>query len=350
MIPLTLSVLKGFVPFHAFDDARLEILLGHCSRLYARKGQVLIAPGMAQTRAYFLLSGAVLCTESGKRITPAFAFPLHYQRQGQELLVAATDCSLFQIDRDVLDKLLCWSEAAKYLEEDIACQRQFDEHQEWMSLLLKSNLFHKVSPLNLQKVFMHLYPVRVKKGEVIIRQGDVGDCCYVIRQGQAAVTRRVSDSDSNVLLANIGVGRCFGEDALIHEAVRNATITMSSDGLLMRMDKRDFVQLLKEPTVDTLMHIDLDMGLQTGSILLDVRRPEEYHYRHLKGALSMPLASMRLQGRMLDQYGCYVVYCDTERRSRAAAHFLGQHGLRVRALSGGLNSLPPDFYLLPAAR
>lgn len=349
MAPLALSALKSFVPFRVIGDERLQVLLERCERYYVRKGKILMQPGMAQTHAIFLLSGEVHCVKSGQIIKPDFSYSLHCGHNYRETLVAMTDCSLFRIEHDLLDRLLCWSESVRYLEDDIACQRQYDEQQTWMSTLLNSNLFYKVSPINLSRIFVYLSARKVKSGEVIIRQGDVGDGCYFIKEGKAVVTRQLPGEKTEIPLATIGVGRCFGEDALLHETVRNATITMSTDGLLMKMEKRDFLQLLREPAVDTVSSMDLDMALKAEAILLDVRTTDEYRYLHLKNAFSMPLGSMRLHARVLDRYQSYVVYCDTDRRSRTAASFLAEQGYRVRALLGGLNHLPLGHALIQSA-
>lgn len=346
MNPLTINALKSFVPFQAFSEERLKVLLDRCERKYARKGKVLTEPGTAQTHASFLLSGSIQCVNDQRIIKPDFSYPLHCWHTYRDTLVALTDCSLFQIEREWLDRLLCWSESVRYLEEDIICQKQNDDQQSWMLTLLNSNLFYKVSPINLPKIFDHLSPQKVTSGQVIIRQGELGDYCYFIKEGEATVTRQLPNQKEIVQIAQIGAGRCFGEDALLHETVRNATITMETAGLVLKMEKRDFLQLLREPVVDTLSNRDLDMALQTDTILLDVRTPEEYRYRHLKNAFSMPLGSMRLHSRILDPYGVYLVYCDTDRRSRTAASFLAQQGYRVRALQGGMNYLPADHSLL----
>jgi len=349
LTPLTTAALKSFVPFRVFGEERLKVLLNRCEREYVRKGKVLTEPGRDQSQAFFLLSGSIKCGEDSRLIEADFSYPLHYRCGSRETLTAMTDCSLFRIEREALDRLLCWSESVRYLEQDIACQKSYDQDQEWMLMLLNSNLFYKVSPINLPKIFIHLSPREVKSGEMIIRQGEGGDYCYFIKQGKALVTRQLPGEKETARVAQIGVGQCFGEDALLHETVRNATVTMESDGLLMRIEKRDFLQLLREPAVETLSNRELDMVLQTGSLLLDVRTLEEYRYRHLKNALSAPLGTLRLHARVLDPYASYVVYCDTDRRSRTAASFLTQQGYRVRALLGGLNHLPIAHPLLESA-
>lgn len=343
------DALWGYVPFRIFSAFHLRELLQHCTRLYVSKGQVLVEPGSSQTRAHFLMSGKLHLEKSGETITAAFPYALHYKYQTQDTVTALTDCSLFQMERDVLDRFICWVQISHYLEQDIASQRQYDDQANWMRTLLQSNLFYKVSPLNIQRIFSYLSPVPVKQGQKIITQGEKGDCCFFIKEGEALVTRVGEGEKNPQVLAEIGVGRCVGEDALIHETVRNASVTMSSDGLLMKMEQRDFVQLLREPSVDTLLSSDLEMALQTGALLLDVRTEEEYNYEHLKGAISMPLDLLRVKSRMLDTYKRYVVYCDTDRRSKAAAYLLEQQGIRARALLGGFNTLSTEqkYSLIP---
>ncbi len=336
------DTLLGYVPFKIFSESRLCEIFKYCKPLYVSKGRVLMEPGRTQSQAYFLMSGKVKFEKSGETITPEFSYALHYKYQKQDTLVALTDCSLFQIESDILDRFVCWSQVSNYIKQDISYQRQYDDQADWMRTLLQSNLFYKVSPLNLQKIFSFLSPVSVKEGQKIITQGEPGDCCFFIKEGIARVTRSVDDKANPMLLAEMHVGQCVGEDALLHEATRNATVTMLSDGLLMRMDKRDFLQLLREPVVDTLTSSDLDMALQTGAVLLDVRTEEEYAYQHLTGALCMPLDLLRIKARLLDSYKLYVTYCDSDRRGKAAAYLLEQQGIRARALLGGLAIMPVE--------
>ena len=340
MSALVPEALLAYAPFRVFSPSRLEALLNFCSHLYVRKGQVLLEPGSVRNLDYFLMSGQVCFEKTGETVGPDFPHALNYKYQHRDVLRAVSDCSLFQVDSDILDRFVCWAQVGSYLDLDIASQRQYDDKAEWMRTLLQSNLFYKVSPLNLQKIFSYMSPMEVRQGQVIINQGEIGDCCYFVKKGAVKVTRQLPGQSETLTLADVGVGGCVGEDALLHEALRNATVTVSEDGLLMKMDKRDFVQLLREPPVETLLSSELDMAIQTGVGLLDVRTEEEYEYNHLSGALCMPLELLRVKCRLLDPYQPYVVYCDTDRRSKAAAYLLEQQGIRARALVGGLNTLP----------
>ena len=137
-------------------------------------------------------------------------------------------------------------------------------------------------------------------------------------------------------LAEIKSGDAFGEEALVSEAKRNATVSMKTDGVLLRLAKQDFVGLLKEP----LLHrVSMDEGrekVMQNAQWVDVRYPSEYQYDKLPGAINIPLSEIRNAFGVLDKSREYVLYCQSERRSSAAAFLLAQRGYRAFLLTGGL--------------
>lgn len=81
-------------------------------------------------------------------------------------------------------------------------------------------------------------------GEVIIRQGDVGDCMYVIQEGQVAV---VAEQDGKeVRLAVLGDDDFFGEMALVEREVRSATVRALGDVRVLTVDKKVFLRRIQE--------------------------------------------------------------------------------------------------------
>jgi len=73
-----------------------------------------------------------------------------------------------------------------------------------------------------------------------------------------------------------------------------------------------------------------------GAIWLDVRYPSEYRHDRLPGALNVPLNEVRNSFPALQAGREYVVYCQSGRRSSAAAFLFAQRGFRVSVLQGGL--------------
>jgi CRP-like cAMP-binding protein len=307
------------------DDAVVEVV---CA------GQTLFAAGSYDAQHVYLLHGDVsLVVEDGSRTLikgRSTLLPIAHQQPRQYTAIAETDCSVLRIDSERLDKMLTWSQVADYLQLIISRERDLDEDVDWMMIILKSNLFFKVPPLNVEQIFSRLTPQVVYAGDVIIRQGEMGDQCYFIKEGEADVTRHSENKRQH--LATIGVGRCFGEDALVNETVRNATVMMRTDGVLMRLEKQDFYRLLKEPTVAALALGELDEYIGKGGVAVDVRSDEEYSEAHLPQAVNIPLNILAIKSRLLAKDKLYIFYCDTGRRSRAAAHLLAQHGYKTLAL------------------
>jgi rhodanese-related sulfurtransferase len=134
----------------------------------------------------------------------------------------------------------------------------------------------------------------------------------------------------------LGPGDSFGEEALIAEAKRNATITMSSDGTLMRLGKSDFQTLLNEPLLQWVDQQKAREIVAKGGKWLDVRLPSEFQNFRIEDAVNIPLYFIRLKINALDKNTPYVVCCDTGRRSSAAAYILSERGFEAYVLKGGL--------------
>jgi rhodanese-related sulfurtransferase len=141
-----------------------------------------------------------------------------------------------------------------------------------------------------------------------------------------------------IKLAELVVGDTFGEEALISDAKRNATVTMTADGSVMRLGKDDFKRLLNEPMLDWVDHAKAEEIIQSGGQWLDVRLPSEFENQHKDSAINMPLYFIRLKINTLDENKKYVVCCDTGRRSSAGAYILSERGFHAYVLRDGINS------------
>jgi rhodanese-related sulfurtransferase len=208
---------------------------------------------------------------------------------------------------------------------------------DWMTMLLQTKAFHKIPPANIQAIFMRMQQINYKTGDVILKQGSEGDYFYVLTSGQAVVTRETPLSKEGIKLAELQVGDTFGEEALISDAKRNATVTMTAEGSVMRLGKDDFKTLLNEPMLDWLSQEEAEKIVANGGKWLDVRLPSEFDNKHMDGAINIPLYFIRLKINTLDQDMKYVVCCDTGRRSSAGAYILNERGYQAYVLRGGIN-------------
>lgn len=338
-VEFDLSLTRTLVPLKDMSEAHLLELLSDSNVDVICAGQTLFTRGNYDAHHVYLLHGNVSLVDENNVTTlikgRSTLLPIAHHQPRLVTAVAESDCSILRLDNERLDKLLAWSQVADYLQLNISRQRDLDEDIDWMMTVLKSNLFFKVPPINVEEIFSRLTPQVVYAGDVVIRQGELGDKCYFIKEGEAEVWRH-SDS-ARQHLANIGVGRCFGEDALVNEAARNASVIMLTDGVLMCLNKQDFFRLLKEPQVASVTLESYAERIAAGAVAVDVRSEEEYAELHLSSAVNVPLNLLGIKSRMLDKNRPYIFYCNTGRRSRAAAHLLTQQGFQAFALDDCLN-------------
>lgn len=81
-------------------------------------------------------------------------------------------------------------------------------------------------------------------GEIIVRQGESGDCMYVIQKGQVEVVEEKGDVE--LRLAVLGDGDVFGEMALFECETRSATVRALGDTWVLTVDKKTFLRHIHE--------------------------------------------------------------------------------------------------------
>jgi rhodanese-related sulfurtransferase len=79
--------------------------------------------------------------------------------------------------------------------------------------------------------------------------------------------------------------------------------------------------------------------MKKGAQLVDVRLESEFKEGSLKGSVNLPLYLLRLKAATLDAKRTYILFCQSGRRSSAAAFLLTQRGLDACVLDGGLAAL-----------
>jgi len=340
------ALLRTLVPPSALNPDNFQELAGKAFIEEIPAGKAIFRVGELDRKTTYLLEGEVeLTSEQGVKSlvvggSELARHPLVNQQPRQHTAVARTACKVTRLDSDLLDILLTWDQLAGIEVEEIQPEEDGSREGDWMTRILQSRAFLQVPPANIQAMFMRMQEVPLASGDTVIRQGDEGDYYYIIKTGKAKVTR-VSRTGAEVTLAQLSEGDAFGEEALISEAQRNATVTMVSDGVLMRLSKADFNALLKEPMLSRVTLEEAQRRVASGARWLDVRLDSEHERGAFPGSVHIPLFALRLKIDTLDPRSEYVCYCDTGRRSSAAAFLLSERGIRTAVLAGGLIAVAP---------
>ena len=340
----SIQLLRTFAPLDGMKRENLAALAKKVSVRTLGRGRVLFNQGDTDKRTVWLVSGIVEIDDGQRKATvlrggtPEARNPLHPTLPRQVTVRAVDDISFLSIDSDLLDVMITWDQTGSYEVEELQAQLAGAGSDDWMTTLLQTNAFHRIPPANIQAIFQRLQRTPCRAGEVVIKQGAEGDYFYIIVSGKCAVTRETPLSRDGIKLAELGVGDTFGEEALIAEAKRNATVTMLTDGVLMRLNKQDFRELLNEPLLQWVSAEAARKIVGQGGRWLDVRLPSEHQNLAIEGALNVPLYLIRLKLSTFDRNKPYVVYCDTGRRSSAAAFILVERGFDAYVLQGGMGA------------
>lgn len=340
---ISTELLRRFSPLDGLKRDNLAALARKVQIREMSPGQLLFKEGDTEKRTLYIVSGILELVDQGKvvgtvegnsdlaRNPIAPVYPRRVSARARDRV------QFISIDSDLLDVMLTWDQTGTYEVSELAGKSD-QSGEDWMTMLLQTKAFHKIPPANIQAIFMRMQQINYRTGDVILKQGSEGDYFYVLIRGSALVTRETPLSKEGIKLAELSVGDTFGEEALISDAKRNATVTMQSDGAVMRLGKDDFKKLLNEPMLDWVTMPEAEELIRTGAQWLDVRLPSEFENQHLDSALNIPLYFIRLKIGTLDPKKKYVVCCDTGRRSSAGAYILSERGYQAYVLRGGINS------------
>ena len=339
--PLDLAILRTFSPLDGLKAENLHALARKTRVLALAAGRVLFKEGDTDKRTFYLVSGSIELRSDERvianiragtaeaRAALAPGLPRRFTAR------AAVDLEYIMIDSDLLDVLLTWDQTGQYEVAELRGDG-LDVTGDWMTTLLQTKAFHRIPPANIQAIFMRMQRINYRSGDIVIKQGTEGDYFYVVVAGKCVVTRETPLNKEGIKLAELSPGDSFGEEALIAEAKRNATVTMSTEGTLMRLGKVDFQTLLNEPLLQWVDHDKAKEIVANGGKWLDVRLPSEFQNFRIDDAVNIPLYFIRLKLNALDKNTQYVVCCDTGRRSSAAAYILSERGFEAYVLKGGL--------------
>ncbi len=344
---LSAGQIAHFIPFDKLDPDRQTELLKHLRVESLPAGTRLFSRGEISGKVIYLLEGEIeLIVNQARTIInaamPQARQPIDPHQPRHFTAIAKTAVHIIKIDRDLLDIFVSWDNRTGYTVKEINEFTSNSDGNDWMTTILQAKIFQRVPPINIQIMFTKLQSLPVRKGEIIFRQDQDGDYYYLIKSGQCAVLRTRNPEEGLRVIAELGPGQGFGEEALLSEKPRNATIQMISDGALLRLSRSDFNNLLKTPVVKTISYKNAVELVQQGAMWLDVRNDEERNSWAMPESLHIPLPMLRDCMNALPNDHPFVIYCDNSQRSACAAYLLHVFGYEALVLDSGLQNMPTD--------
>jgi len=339
--------LNNYQPLDSLTPENLKEIADKLEVCELTKGDTVFEEGDRDDQHVFLYTGNVDLIKAGKILKTIEAGTADARTAIAHIIprsfscVASSDAVVFKVDADMLDMMLAWSQTGSFQVEELSSDSGDDG--DWMTHLLQTESFRRIPPANIQAIFTSLEDIEASAGDSIIKQGEPGDYFYIIKSGRCMVTRKSPGQNKDIKLAELNTGDTFGEEALISDATRNASVVMLGKGTLSRLSKENFLKLLNEPMIEKVDYTSANLKVNNGeAVWLDVRLPAEYQSAHITGATHMPLIFLRMKMKELDPMVNYILYCDTERRSASASYILSEKGFKTSVLINGIKDIPTD--------
>jgi len=340
---ITGAELIRFYPLDSMRPEHVELLTKEGIVREWKRGEILFSAGATDNDTLFLISGEVrgdypdgrLKNISSDSVQSRYALG-DLQPRRFTAKVESKAATTMNFDRRFLEKVLTWDQITRA--PGFKAYDGNPESNRWVFRMLQSKALQKLPAGSLERLFSRFEEIQVRAEQTVIREGEDPDYFYVIKDGSATVSRTV-ENGGEAVIAYLVRGDSFGEDALMSNSVRNASVAMKKNGTLMRLSKANFQELLKHSVVEWVTAGKASILFRQGALLLDVRMSEEFEDRAIKGAINVPLFQLREMAQDLDKSKKYVIYCNTGERSASAAFILGKLGFEVYGLQGGLSSM-----------
>lgn len=333
------ELLKRYEDFVALSALDIEKLQRNAGVMNFKKGKSLYKASDKNNLMYFVGGELEIKTKNASFFINSTSDPLCLKKAiniGDDIvsIVTTRHSSILFVDKNAFYNLLSLQNMGEYRVEELSGEYANDAEFDWSEALLSSKLFFKISPTNIQKLFSAFKSKKIAKNVRVVSEGERGDEFYVIKKGTAIVSSRNAQGH-NVDIAHLKPGNYFGEEALVGDTIRNASITMCSDGELMCLSKDDFVELLQTPVLKSVssVHIDTWRNEHKNVVFIDVRLPIEFRNTKVNDGVNIPLQDIRKRIPELDNDTYYVMMCDSGKRSRLGAYLLNQAGLNAFVLA-----------------
>jgi CRP-like cAMP-binding protein len=245
-----LELLAGVPAFSHLPDPVLEDLASRLTEERFRSADRVVVEGDTDDRLYLIVEGRAEASTIG----PSGIVPLAALGPGElfgelSLLEAG---GRRQATVTAIEPLLLLSLRATDF------RLALDAHPEGRSAfekladdLLVTKLLKQASPFStldgerLRHLAARLEHLEVSTGETIIRQGEAGEECYLLRSGRVEVVTSGAEGDERIL-ATLDPGSLFGEAALLTDGPRNATVRAIEPCTLLALRRTDLLEVLGE--------------------------------------------------------------------------------------------------------
>jgi len=121
------------------------------------------------------------------------------------------------------------------------------ELQKIVDVLADIHLLNNLTKTQLSKLAEKLEREEFTQGDILMREGEMGDKFFIIMQGVCEVLHK--ENENETLITTLGTGDYCGEQALLQSVTRNATVRAKFFTTCLTLDRTGFKKILEENNV-----------------------------------------------------------------------------------------------------
>ena len=233
---LVMRAVQDNVLFMGMDAAHKDSVIREMYRWTFRSGENAIVQGDLGDNLYVVETGEFHVFVHGRKVatrgrgTLFGELALLYNSPRAATVTAVSDAVVWVIDRFTFRRVVTDLSERKY--------------KAYVSFLQKVPLLQPLAEYERAKIAEALDEVFVRAGQLIFRQDSVGDCMYLVFEGELTVSKLAPNATEAVHVNVIKPGGYFGERALLNKELRAATVTTQTDCRLLKLDRNAFSLLL----------------------------------------------------------------------------------------------------------
>ena len=235
---MLVTTLQRFEPFQAMSSGELATAGRHARMLEIPARRWLLRPGRRLNGRFYLVQGKVRLFSPQREIRPQSPEARQPLYPGCEAMRTLSRVRLLHVDTAPIAFLLGTAQSGPAAGGQEVWERRF----------MNSPLLQRLEAGVWQQILSALEERPFDAGQRLVIEGAAAHDFFVLKSGHAAVRRR------GQTLAHLGPGDFFGEDALMMNARRNATVVATRPGSILRLPRDRFTTLLADNVVQFVEH------------------------------------------------------------------------------------------------
>ena len=237
------SVIHSFL-FSNLEQKDLEVVINAMEEKVFKKGENIINQGEKGDCLYFVEEGNLDCYKKFgsdeepklvKEYQPGDAFgelALLYNAPRAATIKAESDTVItWVLDRETFNHIVKG-----------AAQKKREKYE---NFLKNVDILSNIDSYELMQICDALKTATFKKGDYIIKEGEMGDVFYILEEGECDATKTLEPGKPDTVIKEYSVGDYFGERALIKGEPRACNIIAKSENVkVISLDRISFKRLL----------------------------------------------------------------------------------------------------------